>query len=370
MLLIPSQIFIFNTMARSQLFAFALLLWLISCAHARPRSYAIRDFPEKLQPYLQQAIDLGVFRYDDPPVYLQDSTTDDELVRLSEAENPLLRLIALDARANRPGFDPTQVLMTHLDDTAAVFLDQGGIEALKATVSDVLVVRGVWKTESARDSLAVDILLHHSRLDAVYRAIEHVPLLPQYHDRIQEIALRPQSAFPGEAMTALAVLAQYRRKEDIPFIRDLLVENENRLTVKAFDLMRHFPDSSYLPLLERYYPRGFDRDLYRLRNELVPKAYIRTLATYEQDTCAAILASILRSPAPYRLRPARDYFWDDVLQAVWSNRCPAYETLLSRYGKDMRRLLVSDSLDGLSHAPLAADTAALPRNPKGKWVRW
>jgi len=84
--------------------------------------YAINDFPTALHVYLWNIINPG-FIGDKNYGSIQEIDSlisDKDLLKLTRAENPLLRSVALSIASRRTSIDHYNLLMNHLDDTARV----------------------------------------------------------------------------------------------------------------------------------------------------------------------------------------------------------------------------------------------------------
>jgi hypothetical protein len=345
-----------------------VLLTGLACKPAKPiPSFAIRDYPDTLQPWLTRAINTGIVGYDAATTFIRSHATDSEITMLSQAENPILRTIALYEMTHRPGFNHNQVMMTHLDDTAVIFEDVGEWGIQLWSVTDCMIDNGRWRTEAARDSLANEVILHHDGLRSAYTALQFHPLRPEYHDHIAKMILRNRD-YRLEIEYALTAFAKYKRKEDIPTITNILSANNPWFTSASFRLMQEYPDTAYLEILQKYYPRRFYRAICRDQYPDVASGYFEAVASYKTDACAKILSAILgRNPfMPCSVDTIT--LKGNLLNAIWNNPCPAYTALRTRVATEVRRLQIRDSLDRLPidtswHPQAIIDTSAEP-------VRW
>jgi hypothetical protein len=214
----------------------AVAICLLSCATRSKYFYAIRDYPDMLQPWLTRVVNTGIVGYDTATEFIGSHATDEEISMLSEAENPIPRTIALYQMTHRPGYNHNQVMTTHLDDTAIIFEDMGEWGIQFWSVTDCVIHNGRWRTDAARDSLANEIILHHDGLRSAYTALQFDSLRPEYHDHITKMILRNRD---------------YR-----------------------------LPRTFYHAICRDQYPG-------------VASAYIEAIASYKTDSCAKILSAIL-----------------------------------------------------------------------------
>src|SRR5215467_2999665 len=102
-----------------------ILVGAMGCKRTTKFSYAINDFRESLQPYLEQVVSNGIVEYDTATRFIQVHATDKELIQLSHSEHPVLRAIAFRTMLDRPSFDHFSLIMNNLDDTAIVPITDG-----------------------------------------------------------------------------------------------------------------------------------------------------------------------------------------------------------------------------------------------------
>jgi hypothetical protein len=185
----------------------AVAICLLSCPTRSKYFYAIRDYPDVLQPWLTRVVNTGIVGYDTAAEFIGSHATDEEISMLSEAENPILRTIALYQMTHRPGYNHNQVMRTHLDDTAIIFedMDEWGIQLW--SVTDCVIHNGRWRTDAARDSLANEIILHHDGLRSAYTALQFDSLRSEYHDHITKMILRNRDyRLPERSITPSAAI--------------------------------------------------------------------------------------------------------------------------------------------------------------------
>ncbi len=334
--------------SRQLILAFLLLLTAIACNPPKPiPPYAIRDFPAALQPYLTRTINTGIVGYDTATTYIRAHATDGEIIQLSQAENPILRAIALYEMTHRPGLNHLDILLAHLDDTAIIMKDYGEWGLQQRSVTDNMILQAGWKTEAARNTVANEIILHYDHLGSAYTA--------SFADLVQnrstivisvEMALR-DGLLDEEVLDALFGLAKYKKKEDIPLIKAIVEDRGSAFISLTFGFISDYPDTAYLELLESYYPRNFYRTIRRDRTTDHAMSYIKALAVYKADTCARIITSILnRTPIlPGDFSPAtQSDFWEQVVHVIWANPCPAFAALRTRITPELHRILRRDSL--------------------------
>jgi hypothetical protein len=327
-------------------FLLTAAIFLCSCSHRNTPPYAIRDFDPSLQPYLTQAVGTGIVGFDKATLYIKTHATDEQITRLSQAENPMLRAIALREMIRRPGFNHFNVIMSHLDDTAMIAWDAGEWGIKFCSVSDDMVSNGKWKTKADHDRTADEIIRKHDYLAAAYAAMDFMPLKPNYYPHLKVMVLRD---LPFQRIEeALLALAKYKKKEDIPEIKLLLMENVWEMSFISFGLMQNIPDTAYLEILTKYYPRRFYNKICRDRLVETGTTYIYTLASYKTERCAQILAAMLARKPFIPCVADTNTIKDAVLRAIWDNPCPAYEKMRNQISAVMHEKLRRDTADALA----------------------
>ncbi len=349
---------------KSRSYLLTAAIFLCSCSQRNTPPYAIRDFDPLLQPYLTKAVGTAVVGFDTATLYIENHATDDQITRLSQAESPMLRAIALREMIRRPGFNHFNVIMSHLDDTAMIAWGAGEWGIMFHTVSDDMISNGLWKTKADHDRTADEIIRKHDYLAEAYSALNFMPLKPDYYPHLKIMILRDR---PFEQIEkALFTLAKYKKMADIPLISQLLTQHAWEMSSMSFGLMENFPDTAYLEILTKYYPRRFYRKICVDHQVETSARYIDALASYKTARCAQILAAMLdRKPfAPC----AADTFTikDAVLRAIWNNPCPAYDKLRTRISAIMHEILRRDTTDIMPAESIPQAVFPEPGAP----VRW
>ncbi len=347
---------IYSLLVVSQLF--------YGCGFVESNSVAIRDFSSTLQPILVGAISTGIVGHDDATLYIEAHVTDKELVKLSRSEHPILRAIAFRGMLERQTFDHFRVIMDHLDDTAIVAVYAGEWGIWYRTISDFIIMNGKWKTIGDKKTTIDEIIKKHDYLRSAYSALPGIELKEEYYPHIKAMVERDREFELREG--ALYALARFRRKGDVPLIRDILSSNIGRLGDGSFGLMKEYPDTAYLEILEQYYPRRFYRSI--CNNNGYSEAaleYIRAIASYKSDSAAKILDLILNKK-PFTPCAADTFSLKDALmRAIWENPCAAYSKMRAQISGAMRERIRQDSLNEMPplDIPVFKDTAREP-------IRW
>lgn len=324
---------------------------LISCRNADPDSYAIRDFDKKLQPYLTNVVATGGVGYDSVTRYVKRTASDKELEWLRKAEHPLLRAIALEEMLKRPSFDHFAIITGHLDDTAMVAVDWGEFGIRNYRVSDNMLHNGHWKDSIARNKTIEEIILKHNYLNAAYTKVAEITPKETLYASIKEMALRKRN-YRGdygemnfdEIERALYALAKFRKPDDVPIIKQLLLENIYQMGEYSFKLMQENPEEAYWEILQQFFPKNFYRRTCDDRSPIAGEDFINAVAAYKNDGSAKILKVILDRKPFMPCLADTNHLKHKLAYAIWNNECLAY----SGMRKQVERTIVEDEKNTLA----------------------
>lgn len=279
---------------------------LSSCKPDQKTYYSIRDYRAELRPMLYSIVNTGILTYDTGLHYIRNNTTDQELLRLSHCEHPLIRARALAIMLERPGLDQQKIINEHLDDSAVFTLDWGEFGFVYQQVSDYVLDQAEWADSAAKAKTIQLVLTRYNRLVSAYTILNSLKQDPRYYAIIREMAERTynqagvdfgKAGFPEyrHILMACYSLASYNKPADRPLIKRVLKEHMWRWTDDAFYIMKKYPDEDYQDLLEQYYKWHFYRNICEENNELSnAKIFIETIAVYKNNRSAILLADILK----------------------------------------------------------------------------
>lgn len=322
-------------------FLLALLLW--SCKPESHSPYAIKDCRKELQPYLTQLVKKGMVHYGDS---LPQYATDEDLEKLIQSEHPILRMAALREMLERKSFDHFKVIMDHLNDTALVpiAIEEGG--RWYRFVTDDMIENARWKNRADKNKTIDAVITKHNYLRAAYTILDSLPPQEKYYAYIKEMATRNRDADYSYSEPdncsfeyALYGLAKFKKKEDIPLIKQKILQNIRLIGSLSFQLMKEFPDTSYLQIFEKLHPLDFYRayfqeGYYYMKTE----DYIESIAVYKNAISTRILDSILNKKQYSNHLILRDDLQEEVAHAVWKNPCAAYAKLREQAKKRINRI--------------------------------
>jgi len=194
-----------------------------------------------------------------------------------------------------------------------------------------------WKDTATKNKVIEDIIIHHNYLNAAYFKSCDLPAKEQYYPYIKSIAQRKRNYSEEvgemnfyEVEKALYALARYKKKKDIPIIKQLLLANTWRMQDASFGLMSRYPDTSYMEVYEYYYHWHFYSQIRESRSVNRAIDFINSIAIYKNDRSAKILLAILnrRPITPCDIDPW--YLKHQLVNAIWDNQCAAYAPMMKQ----------------------------------------
>lgn len=316
------------------------MLTIIAGCKSGNNAVAIRDFSKTLQPYLVKIVSTGIVSYA-AEMSIKKHATDKELEQLSRSESPVLRAVALRNMLTRPSFNHYDVVMAHLDDTAIVFVDHGEWGIKYEMVSDDMLMNSMWKDTSSKIKVIKEIVLHHNFLRQAYHKAAYLSAEEKYYKNIKEMALKmPDDENENdinfeEREDALYALARYKKKEDIPSIKEILETKGWRMSDASFDLLSEYPDTSYLSVYEKYYRYHFYSNICDNWGHSVYRAsgFIKSLASYKNERSAKILMAILNKKPFVPCRCDVSTLERTLAHAIADNMCEAYKGMTEQVNK-------------------------------------
>jgi hypothetical protein len=342
-----------------------------SCKNEQGDTYAIRDFRKSLQPFLYKVVTTGIVTYYDSSQI--KSINNDELLRLGKAENPVLRATALREMLDRTSFNPFDIVMKHLDDTAIVATDNGEFGIKFETVSDCLIGRTSWETAQARDKTIESVLTKHNYLSSAYNILTNIKAQEKYYPFIKDMATRSRrlDRYEGyelafyEIEYALYGLAKFHKKEDVQIIKYKLMKHVWELSDVSFRLMKEFPDTAYLDVLQTYHGRRFYK-FSGIRphgftgynaDRAAPEDFIEALVVQQNERSAKLLDTMLTYLPKYTCMPDKENIIKTVIEQIWEHPCPAYAQLREKVKQKAEEILkrrISITIDPID---IPVDTA-------------
>lgn len=358
----------------------ALFIIFLSCKNEQSdNSIPIKDFRKSLQPFLHSVVAKGWVTYHDSA--LIKSITDEELTRLTQSENPVLRATALSEMLDRSSFNHFDIVMNHLSDTAIIVVDVGEFGAQFITVSDYILQAATWETEAAREKTIESVLTKHNYLQSAYSILRNLKPQEKYYTYIKDMVVRTVPENTDDLNTvrfrdieyALYGLAKFRKKEDIAAIKNKLSEHMWEISDISFRLMQEFPDTAYLDILQSYHqwefynfsgnrPYGFS-GFYA--DNASPEDFIDALVVQQNESSAKLLDTILTTLPKYTCMPDRENIITAVIMAIFEHPCPAYTTLTNKIAPKAKEFLKERII-----TPFVIDSVPLAPGTTKRKIHW
>jgi len=360
-----------------QLIILLLTFIFYSCNNSNKYPYAIKDFREKLQPYLIQIVETGIVMYRDSA--LRHMATDNELIRLGRSEHPILRAAAFREMLDRKSFNHLDIIKEHLDDTALVFTDGGEFGIWDRTVSDDILEEATWKTEEAKAKTVEQVLTKHNYLRSAYIILRWLEPQEKYYPFVKDMATRPRrlASYEGYELGfsdieyALYGLAKFKKKVDVEVIKQKLMRHVWELSDLSFRLMTEFPDTAYVDVLQTYHRRqfykfsgirphgfsGFNAD------RAAPEDFIRALVVQQNDRSARLLDTMLTYLPKVTCMPDKENIVNEVIRAIWAHPCPAYARLREKIKSRAEKI-------SMGYISIPIDTTKIPIDTTQRIIRW
>lgn len=256
-------------------------------------------------------------------VLLKSTASKDELIRLTDHTNPVVRCYAFWALISDPSVELYPLVLAHISDSE-LFEEFSGCLRSREQVGDFFIAAASWEEAAVKLTTEQLEVLDHvlitmpNDLLAKNRAIEKLEPTEEVYPRILELVTEETN------QTALVVLAKYRKQKDIPVILNFPAEEYNSYVYAAIST---FPDTAFFSLLESRLKEAFSETGHHTEWAGLYKA----IAAYKNDQAL----ELLRRPLTEVNTPSmRKYHIDDLCSALSENLCPLYEELLWRLWKE------------------------------------
>jgi hypothetical protein len=348
----------------------AILVCHFSCKNKQDNVYAIKDFPQKLQPYLIKMVQTGIVMGGDSA--LRHMATDAELERLGRCEHPILRAAAFREMLDRSSFNHFDIILAHLDDTALVFTDAGEFGIWDRTVSDDILQEAEWKTQEEKSKTVDEVITKHNYLRSAYIILKGLKPQEKYYQFIKDMATRPRRLDPyegyelgfGDIEYALYGLAKFKKKGDAEVIKKRLMEHVWKLSDVSFQFMTEYSDTAYFDVLQTYHRRQF----YRFSgnrphgftgfpaDRAAPEDFIKALVVQQTEKSARLLDTMLTYLPKYTCFPDKETIINELATAIWEHPCPAYSRLREKIKPKAQEILKRQISIPMDTYPIPVDT--------------
>jgi hypothetical protein len=328
---------------RNSIYILTLLaLTVIGCGQKEKYPYKISDFRPEFKKHIQRILAEGQLSYEPDTLtlnFLKDSCSKDELLKLMNFENPLVRVSAYIAIVNRNEPDYFSILLNHLDDTTKVtwwYYDDAADESM---VSDLMIRKAVEsrKLSQYEKQILVDsILLKHSYLDVSNWMIQEIEPNEKYYSIIKEKS-KVKTDRCGEQLGACYALSKFNKKEDLKFLKSVFNNLENPCEDWIFKSIEEKPKEIYFPVLKTYFNETIRKKKQQTYDDL--KLYCRAVARYKNQNSLDILVALTKKETYLDSWYLPDNK-ESVFRAIHKYKSPIYDSLYNAIKPQMDELVM------------------------------
>jgi hypothetical protein len=318
------------------------VLTIFGCGQNSKYPYKISDFRPELKKQIQKIISEGQLSYNPDTLtlnFLNDSCTKDELLKLMDFENPLVRVIAYRTIVNRNEPDYFPILLNHLDDTAKVTWWYYDDAAYDFMVSDLMIRKAESErklTRPQKDSLVDIVLTKHAYLDVAGWMIQDIKPQEKYYSIIKEKS-KVETDRCGEQLGTCYALSKFKKKEDLEFLRKIFKNLENPCEDWIFRSIEENPNEIYFPILNAYFNETVKKKTQQTYDDL--KLYCRAVAQYKNQNSLNILVALTKKetyPDSWYLPDNKEY----VFKAIHKYKSPIYDSLYNSLKPQMSEFVM------------------------------
>lgn len=293
--------------------------------------YTLKDFSPKLRGPLQKIITNGLFNDDirDIEDTLRKLATDAELLKMTRCEHPLIRALALRATLERPKIDHYDLLMNHLDDTAQIaWYAQCAFEPAEYVTDYFINAFDKWKTSEEKQRTIHEVLTKHNYLRSSYTILDSLEADPKYYEVVRKLAQR-QMNVPDYLEDAWIALARYKKPGDAQLLAEVMDNHWDDFGSTTFRIMKEYPDTAYLPLLENYYKRRFYRDMCERKG--LQDDFLATIMLYKHPSTVRIAEHIIKTdPGKFCIATTAGDVQYSLYLNMKENNYPGYTSMLAQ----------------------------------------
>ena len=300
------------------------------CGQEKKYPYESSDFKPELKNHLDKIVATGQLLNDPDTLtrnFFKDSCTKEELLKLLNFENPLVRVMAYGAIVNRNESDCFSILLNHLDDTTKVtwwYFDDAANDFM---VSDLMIEKiayGRKLTQYQKDRLVDEVLFKHNYLGTVKSMIQDIQPKEKYYSVIRVAAQKALNSCHD--LSNSYSLAKFKKQKDIPLIKKNFSEyTENSYcNNNYFKAIEVFPDTAFFPVLTKYFDLVIKRKKQQYADDL--KFYTRAVAQYKSQSSLKILTNLTKK----EIYPDSWYFsynQEYIFKAIHKYNSPIYDEL-------------------------------------------
>lgn len=315
-----------------------LILTIASCGQNLCRK---SEFRPELERHIQIIISEGELsqHFDKRTlIFLKDSCTRAELLKLLYFKNPLVRVKAYAAIIDRNEPDYFQILLNHLDDTIKVtwwYYDDAADDFM---VSDLMIRKALSRLSLNQKQTLIDsILLKHSYLGTSNWMIQEIEPNEKYYSIIKEKS-KMKTDRCGVQLGACYALSKFKKKEDFEFLKRVFSHFESPCEEWIFRAIEENPNEIYFPILKGYFEKTIKKKKQFSSDDL--KFYCRAVAKYKNKNSLDILLALTKKetyPDSWYL----SYNKEHIFKAIHKYNTSIYNSLYKELKPQMNEFVLT-----------------------------
>lgn len=388
-----------------RLIVLLLTLLSISCnTHRSKYPYTLNHFRAPLRDHLQNIINEGlvtdhygedIYTVSLDYLFLIDSTTTKEFIELTNCEHPVIRGLVLSHLSLRKEIDPITIIYDHLDDTARIDWALGEFENEDVMIADLMLQDfRRWKSITQKDSVIRKIILKHNYLLSAFKKSDYIlrnDSFPGLYHAIKTMALRDNYHLSERYYSIdlpLYMLASYKKKDDIPTIDSIMLENAKWGRFIGGHILTKYSDSTYFNVIEVFYPTRFYRSLSKSEyyDDCPGCSFAWAVAGFKTERSAAILKDMLSKLKVVNCGNVYNKMTDQrkenyrkqLLASIWENDCIAYKDIRTQIKEEYMGILKKEEAfnrkynpwmfeEKKPHIPTSEDSATAIETQLNRW---
>lgn len=312
-----------------------LILIIFSCGREKPYPNKISDFRRELQIHLKKLAAEKKLPSSDTIArnFIKENCTKEELLKLLNCEDPILRVIAYRTLVNKNDKDYFKILLGHLNDTTKVEWWYYEDAADNFMVSDLLIRKAEdsRKLTQTKKSILVDsVLLKHPYLEVSNWMIQEIEPNEKYYSLIKQKS-KMKTDRCGEQLGACYALSKFKKNTDVKLLKSIFLKSDKDCVVWLFKSIENFPDIEFFPILQNYYQKNIIDKLSPNENVNDDLLYFcRAVAAFKNNEGLKMLEYIEKNNTyinkPYWPPHNKRY----VIKAINKFKSPIYSKLLDK----------------------------------------
>ncbi|GEM_PF-4173427 len=292
--------------------------------------------------YFPDSIQARYYRNENPKLtyhpyrYLRDTATVEELLILTDWNNPFVRLYAFSSLEKRDYSGLYQIILDHLCDTTEFYVLSDDHGWFSTTIDMMLHYAQNKLTRYEKDTLKHLIITEHSKIGRIDDIFFFFTPNEDYYDIVRDKTKKDQDVY------SLIALSTYQKEQDIPIIIKGFDKNEiERGVFIYFKAIENFTHNKFLPKLIKY-SENIKENSPVMDDYMY---YYYALAKYQNEDTFKILSQMTN-----RVYYSSDGYW-------YSNLVQIYKALKKYESDEYQHLMadISNTLHSVENKGLSYD---------------